>query len=81
MSVPKYKDPTVAYNTGYNDGQRDAFRAIAQFCTSQEGGPVAMPCTLCKGTKVVNWGRSDRLGGEKGPCICTPDGRQNVMGR
>jgi hypothetical protein len=22
-SVPRYTDPTVAYNTGYNDGQRE----------------------------------------------------------
>jgi hypothetical protein len=22
-SEPKYQDPTVAYNTGYNDGQRE----------------------------------------------------------
>lgn len=82
MSEPKYVDTTVAYNTGYNDGMRDAFRAIEKFAREQVGGPSnADTCPLCKGTKVVNWGQPGRIGGKEGPCICTPAGRRNVLGR
>ena len=80
MSEAKYENPTVAYNTGYADGQRDTFRALAKFCAEQADGPTDVPCTLCKGTKVVKWGTRERIGGKPGPCICTPAGRRNVLG-
>jgi hypothetical protein len=80
-SEPRYQDPTVAYNTGYADGQRDTFAALAKFCAEQASGPTDAPCTICKGTKVVNWGTRERIGGKTGPCICTPAGRRNVLGR
>lgn len=77
---PKYQDPTVAYNTGYNDGQRDAFRTLAKLCAAKADGPTEEPCPLCKGTKRVNWGQPGRMGGKEGPCICTPQGRRRVLG-
>lgn len=40
MSEPKYQDPTVAYNTGYADGQRDAYRILAKVCAAQADGPT-----------------------------------------
>lgn len=80
MSDAKYEDPTVAYNTGYNDGRRDAFRILAKFSAEQADGPGEAPCTICKGTKVVNWGQPERAGGKEGPCICTPEGRRKVLG-
>lgn len=72
MSKPKYTDPVVAYNTGYNDGAREERARIIKAETESKA-----PCPLCNGTKQVCWGVPHRLGGAMGPCLCTPEGKRH----
>lgn len=41
---------------------------------SNPGSPPPEVCSLCKGRGKIRWGVADRIGGEMGPCICTPEG-------
>ena len=65
-SVPEYQDPTVAYNSGYNDGQREERevwqRALARLLNRNEGIVMASITVKFKdGTKreFTHEGRAD----------------------
>lgn len=72
---PKYSDPVVAYNTGYNDGAREERERILKAISVIDATDKPM-CPFCNGTRRVRWGVSTRLGGEMGPCLCTQEGKK-----
>lgn len=53
MSEPKYTDPTVAYNTGYNDGQREERDALLKALAAFEVSTLCDEKLHCSGLPMV----------------------------
>jgi len=77
-SEPRYEDPTVAYNTGYNDGQREErdalLKALAAFEVSVLVSETSLtPPMICGQLKKLcrELERGIHRAGEQGT---TPDG-------
>jgi hypothetical protein len=84
------QDNATFYEHGYLAGRSDALQRVRDLLRVLGDELVARPlpekqpapvCSLCNGTKRVNWGRADRVGGESGPCICTPEGQELIWGK
>ncbi len=58
--TPKYVDPVVAYNTGYNDGQRQEREALLKALAAFEVSTLADDKLACSGLPLV-MGRLARL--------------------
>lgn len=58
--IPKYENPEVAYNTGYNDGQREERDALLKALEAFEFSTLADDKLSCSGLPQV-MGRLARL--------------------
>lgn len=88
--IDKQNNDTRLFHLGYEAGRADTLERMRELLKVLGEELVRRPlppkqdqpaCSLCGGKKTVNWGRSDRVGGEPGPCICTKEGQELIWGK